>query len=790
MFSFLKLQSNILIIFLCITITNVSNAQTQYPFRFYDTLDYRQFDDLKTDIGDAQIVLLGEPDHFHGNIFTAKIEVMKMLHEKMGFNIIVFESGFYDLNKAHEAIQKGENKKWAYTNSIFQVWHTQAEFHPFMDYVVKNYDTIKVMGMDNQISSHNSASQFEKDFRPYFSTEKEYNDWFHYMAYITNFEFPKNLDLNTFLEKNKQLVEKIIASSSPQKKDLVQTLYCISESAKDYYYNNPGQKSREEFKAKDSNTRDRLMAENTLYLMEKYPNDKMIVWGATGHLMNSLRGVSEELDEFSPMGSYIKKELKDKAYILGFTGKVEGDEGLSTIENEFHATSHPFGFLPLSSSEVINSSLIGIEDNKNIIDIATDWSKVVDGFFFVDSMTVATNKTYDCGESNFNLEVTEEEGTINTTYSFALEGGEKVEIPSVYFKDNVSIKKQTGIVYDQHTKSIIPYASVITTDSKRGTATNEKGQFEIAIPSSQDSVVISSIGYETIKIAPSDSDVEIYLKQKVDEMTTLTISSEPLTAKGILKKVIKAIPDNYYQGAHTKTFYNEFIHSPLGSKEKRFYKMNFEVYDKNGYKSEMMFPVRYTGFKKVFDIEYCLLDSIHNDSVSFTQVKPTAKNSYSYGNWLYGYDIVNVRNNNFLNRSKSSKYKFEFSDVLIENGKEIYVLKFTTDETSFRSTVILEPKFFYGTLYIDSENYAILKAEYSVVHDVERFNKYYPYNKYPLHDFTFSNQTVTYTKQADGYYYISKVISESNIHDLASYNHITLQKVEKGEREREEGDYN
>ncbi|KXX68191.1 erythromycin esterase family protein [Flammeovirga sp. SJP92] len=786
-FSFIKLQSTVLYIFLFIAITNVSNAQTQHPFFFYDTLDYHQFDALKKDIGDAQIVLLAEPDHFHGNIFTAKIEVMKMLHETMGFDMIIFESGFYGLNKAHEAIEKGENKKWAYTNCIFPIWHTQAEFHPFMDYVVNNYDSIKVMGMDNQISGFNIENAFREDFSPFFNSVTAYQDWYKYIEFISEYHFPEEEDLEGFLQKNKELKQRILASSVPQKKDLAQTVYFISETAKDYYYNKVNFKSMEEFKAKDSNIRDRLMAENTLYLMEKYPHKKMIVWGATGHLMNSIRGTNEGLDAFSPMGSYVKKKLKDQAYILGFTGKVKGDDELPTIENEFYATSRPFGFLPLSTSEVINSSMIGTVDKENIQDVATDWSKVVDGIFFVDAMRDGTAKLYNCGESVFNTEINIQNDTLQTTYSFELQKEEKVEIPSLFFKDNASFKKQKGVVYDNTTKAIIPYASVITTDSKRGTASNEKGQFVIAIPSKKDSIVISSIGYKTIKIAPSNNVVEIYLEQKVDEMTTLTISSEPITAKGILKKVIKAIPDNYNQEPHTKVFYNEFIYTPLGTKDQRFYKMDFEVYDKNGYKPEMMFPMRYTGFRKVLRASYCPLDAVQNDTVSYTVLDAENMNKFAFGNWLYGSDIVNVRNNNFLNRSKTSKYDFEFSDVIVKDGKEIYVLKFSTEETSFRSTVILEPKIFYGTLYIDAESYAILEAKYSVVHDVERLSHYWPYTKYPLKELSFSDQRVVYKKQADGFYYLSEFFAETNIPDKASYSHLILNEIKIGEREREEG---
>ncbi|ANQ52643.1 hypothetical protein MY04_5311 [Flammeovirga sp. MY04] len=561
------------------------------------------------------------------------------------------------------------------------------------------------------------------------------------------------------------------------------------ETAKDYYYNKPGQKTKEEFKAKDSNIRDRLMGENMLYLLNKYPNKKMIVWGATGHIMGRLEGYNEELDEFYPLGSYIKNELGDAAYVLAFTGKIKDVDRFETIEEEFYATGNKYGFYPLHTSEEISSTAISYDEPKDVKPLTADWSQAFDGMFFVDQLKLAKHKEYDCGESLLIKPVELQNDSLKTTYSFQLENTEEVVIPTIYLKDKKSIRNQIGIVYDEKTKKVLPSVSVVTTNSKRGTATDMNGKFDIAIPSPQDSIIISSIGYETIKIAPSDRDIEVFLHQKVDEMSTLTISSEPLTAKSILKKVIKSIPKNYYQGPFTKYFDNEFIHTYLKDGTTSFYKINFEVYDKNGYKSEMMFPIRYTGFRKVLEASSCPINSIENKPLILTKLDEKKMNLAQYGNYLIGYDIVNVRHNNFLNMSKFGKYDFEFSDVIFIDGKEVYVLKFYTEENSFRSTVILEPKTFYGTIYINADDHAITKVEYSVVHDVERLQHYYPFQKYPLEPLSFSNLSVTYKKNKDGFYYVNDIIAEANIPGRPTYSHLKVINIEIGERDREEGEY-
>jgi erythromycin esterase-like protein len=72
-------------------------------------------------------------------------------------------------------------------------------------------------------------------------------------------------------------------------------------------------------RVRDFNDRDRSMYLNFEWLREQLPADsKVIVWAATNHVAKDLSGASG-LEGMVPFGSYVRKELGDRAFALGFS---------------------------------------------------------------------------------------------------------------------------------------------------------------------------------------------------------------------------------------------------------------------------------------------------------------------------------------------------------------------------------------------------------------------------------------------------------------------------------------
>jgi erythromycin esterase len=63
-------------------------------------VDFSDLEGLKPILPGVQVVMLGEPSHGDGTTFSAKIRLIKFLHQEMGFDVLAFESGFYDCRNA------------------------------------------------------------------------------------------------------------------------------------------------------------------------------------------------------------------------------------------------------------------------------------------------------------------------------------------------------------------------------------------------------------------------------------------------------------------------------------------------------------------------------------------------------------------------------------------------------------------------------------------------------------------------------------------------------------------
>jgi erythromycin esterase len=153
-------------------------AQRAVVVRSIDAAD-EDFSDLEplTDaIGSARVVQLGEPSHKAGSSFAAKVRLIKFLHQRMGFDVLVWESGMYGLRLAQAGMRGSEDAVDAARRGIFTIWTDTEEVEPLIEYVKRSQGTIRPLemaGFDMNITASHSADRFAADLRLYVAALRE-----------------------------------------------------------------------------------------------------------------------------------------------------------------------------------------------------------------------------------------------------------------------------------------------------------------------------------------------------------------------------------------------------------------------------------------------------------------------------------------------------------------------------------------------------------------------------------------------------------------------------------------
>jgi erythromycin esterase len=146
----------------------VDRVRRAVPIRSIDPLD-EDFSDLgpiADAVANARIVQLGEPSHGAGSAFAAKARLIKFLHRRLGFDLLIWESGLYDVALAQAGMRGTDSGVTAARRGLFTLWSEAAEAKPLFDYVKASQAglrPIEMAGFDMQITADGSAEHYEKD---------------------------------------------------------------------------------------------------------------------------------------------------------------------------------------------------------------------------------------------------------------------------------------------------------------------------------------------------------------------------------------------------------------------------------------------------------------------------------------------------------------------------------------------------------------------------------------------------------------------------------------------------
>lgn len=128
---------------------------TAIPSIDFEQDDFEDLEAIEQYIGDASIVLLGEQSHGDATTFEAKARLVKFLHQEMGFEVLAFESGLYDMARVWQDIKGGQATAEAAKNKMFYMYSFSDQLQPLFKYIDEHVDTedeLVLAGFDGQHS--------------------------------------------------------------------------------------------------------------------------------------------------------------------------------------------------------------------------------------------------------------------------------------------------------------------------------------------------------------------------------------------------------------------------------------------------------------------------------------------------------------------------------------------------------------------------------------------------------------------------------------------------------------
>lgn len=394
-------MKKILILILIATLYSCK-AQTEFESKIEFTSDLEKFENLsnlKESLKGVEIIALGENTHGLGDVFSVKTELVKFLHQELGFDLVLFESGYGDGALAWERLDSLSAKEFT---SVFSsnFYYNSEEIENLVSYVKSQDRKLKIQGFDCQPQQDylikrmsEIAQPIDSIFANSVSLEmRSFNNLYQYendkdtLAFINQRDrfigFLKNY--NSFLDEN---VNDLLNSGTTKNE------INVVKKANEIFMSTYSEIHIEEMMGwpVSANIRDRALFKIVKSFKEANPNSKIIIWAQNSHIENK----TKPNHNVTWMGHHLKKAFGNKYYSIGtvvYSGKNLNYNGMFDFEhkdnqylayhlNQFQKENYVLDLRKHNKNDFTNKLLLGMESNGNTTEfIAKDR---FDGLLFV-----------------------------------------------------------------------------------------------------------------------------------------------------------------------------------------------------------------------------------------------------------------------------------------------------------------------------------------------------------------------------------------------------------------------
>lgn len=274
----------------------------------------------------VKFVGLGEALHFMGETYTAKIKMVKFLHEKCGFDVIAFECPMYNMSILNQQLSEGTANPDSIAKNISGVWNT-TEMKELFNYIVDTKKTehpLELVGFDESFFSIKPNYNLPEDFSKFVDTlekrsQRDFkldSSFYNAITETVNrcYGFSKREPADTLLMHHKfRNINAALKSVSYEDNNYLNFWKHMVDNLQSVYRKNYG-----------TSDRDKQMGINAEFLGNKlYPNKKIILWAATTHLLYNTKSIEayKKSDHFNKnkMGTYLRERFGEQYYLMAFT---------------------------------------------------------------------------------------------------------------------------------------------------------------------------------------------------------------------------------------------------------------------------------------------------------------------------------------------------------------------------------------------------------------------------------------------------------------------------------------
>src|SRR5688572_22782299 len=116
---------------------------------------FEDLEPLERILAGARVVHFGELSHGEGNASATRARLIRFLHQRLGFSVVVWEAGFYECHGLNELLSRTESTAGTAADCLWPFWAASAEIAPLFDYARRTWRTaspLLMAGFDLQFT--------------------------------------------------------------------------------------------------------------------------------------------------------------------------------------------------------------------------------------------------------------------------------------------------------------------------------------------------------------------------------------------------------------------------------------------------------------------------------------------------------------------------------------------------------------------------------------------------------------------------------------------------------------